>query len=146
MAIQSLKCVFAQLNMFLFFLHFLPPLQTTGSPINERGFINTTSLSVASDDEMIDITPNNVSNPNYQYHLSSNGSGGSGSREDGVGASSSVGGSTGSIGGAAGLHAGGGGSDNGGVRTTPTHHASRFGRDFHSDHEGMCDIFCLTLY
>lgn len=76
--------------------------KTTGSPINERGFINTTSLSVASDDEMIDITPNNVSNPNYQYHLSSNGSGGSGSREDGVGASSSVGGSTGSIGGAAG--------------------------------------------
>lgn len=73
---------------------------------------------------MIDITPNNISNPNYQYHSSSNGSG----REDGVG-SDNVGSATGS-GLTGSLHAG---SDNS-VRTSPTH--TRFGRDFHSDHEG----------
>lgn len=105
---------------WFFFPHIFS--QQTASPTNERSFINTTSLT--SDDEMIDITPNNVSNPNYQYHSSSNGSGG---REDGVGGESL--GATGSgLGGS--LHAG---SDNS-VRTSPTH--SRFGRDFHSDHEG----------
>lgn len=105
-----------------------PSYQAVGSksasPTNEKNFLNTTSLSVTSDDDMIDITPSNVSNPNYQYHSSSNGGG----REDGVGGNS-VGATGSGVGGS--LHTG---SDNS-VRTSPTH--TRFGRDFHSDHEGI---------